>query len=57
LEAKLSTIGNAPLQDYWLKVFKNCEVLAEEVKPDDEPILKHLTKVEFSSGKEESKET
>lgn len=42
LEASLADLGNTPLTDYWVKVFKNCECLGDEIKEGDEPIFKHL---------------
>jgi len=42
-EAKAEKIEN-----YWVKVFKNCEVLQEEMNEKDEPILNNLKKVSFT---------
>jgi len=45
-EAALKTEAKAqPLPEYWLKVFKNCDILGELVEEKDEPVLKHLTKL------------
>lgn len=53
----IGSLSPAPLNDYWLTVFKNCEVLNEEVREQDEPIFKSLTSVRFFKGQENGKET
>lgn len=34
------------MPEYWLKVFLNSDILGEQVKERDEPLLKHLVKIE-----------
>jgi len=45
LEAK-EFMNEKPLEDYFLKMLKKGSVIAEYIKSADEPILKHLTKIE-----------
>lgn len=45
----------APIPEYWLKVFINSDVLGEQVQEVDEPILKHLTRVEAVKTEDLSK--
>lgn len=37
-----------PIADYWLKAFKNQEILQASIEEKDESVLKHLTKVTFA---------
>ncbi len=37
----------APISKYWTKVFKNCEILNEELKEKDEPIMDYCEKINF----------
>jgi len=39
-------LSNAPIADYWFKVFTNCTQLSQDIFPVDHPILKSLTKIE-----------
>lgn len=41
-EAKEKVNG---IPDFWLKIFKNVEMLEDLVEPHDEPILKHLADI------------
>jgi len=45
LEAK-EFMNEKPLEEYYLKMLKKGSVIAEYIKSADEPILKHLTKIE-----------
>ena len=41
------------IPEYWLKVFLNSDVMAEQVQERDEPLLKYLQKLEtikYNSG-------
>lgn len=42
------------IEKYWVKVFENCEILSEEMKPKDKDVLKYLNKIELI--KEENSE-
>jgi nucleosome assembly protein 1-like 1 len=42
-----SLAENDPIKDYWQKVFKNNEILGEEMKEKDVDVIKHLTKIEY----------
>ena len=39
------------ISEFWLKVFMNSDVIGEQIEERDEPLLKHLEKVE--AGKSE----
>lgn len=39
-----------PLKNYWTTVFENCEILQDELKEADKPIMNHCQKLEFSKG-------
>ena len=45
----------APIPEYWLKAFVNSDVIGEQVHEVDEPILKHMTKVEAVKSEDLSK--
>lgn len=48
-ELKTSVEANTkPIAEYWLKSFKNCEILEQSIEEKDEAVLKHLTKVTFA---------
>jgi nucleosome assembly protein 1-like 1 len=40
------------IPEFWLKTFKNMEIIAEMIQEHDEPILQHLTDVEVLTSKE-----
>lgn len=48
LESLKAEVEPKMISDYWLKVFKNCDVLDQLVEEKDEPVLKHLQKVTFT---------
>jgi len=35
----------SPIPDYWSKVLKACSRLSQDVFPEDEPLLKHITTI------------
>lgn len=47
----------APIAEYWLKSFINSDVIGEQVQEIDEPILKHLTRVEAVKSEDLTKFT
>lgn len=47
----------APIPEYWLKAFINSDILGEQVQEVDEPILKHLLKVEAEKSADLTKFT
>ncbi|CAD8101789.1 unnamed protein product [Paramecium sonneborni] len=36
-----------PINGYWFKALKNSDIIAQEIKDRDDPILKSLTKIEY----------
>ena len=40
-------LNNEQISGYWFKSLKNCPMLKKEIRPKDESVLKHLTKIEF----------
>ena len=50
-ENKHNYFTNERIPEFWLKVFTNSDVVGENVEERDEPLLKHLLKVE--AGKSE----
>jgi nucleosome assembly protein 1-like 1 len=50
-ETKHNYFTNERVPEFWLKVFTNSDVVGEQVEERDEPLLKHLLKVE--AGKSE----
>jgi len=49
-EEALAKMQAAPVANYWTKVFKNCEILQEELKEKDEPIMNHCEKITFEKS-------
>lgn len=49
-EEALAKMQVAPVANYWTKVFKNCEILQEELKEKDEPIMNHCEKITFEKS-------
>lgn len=50
-ETKHNYFTNEKISEFWLKVFMNSDVIGEQVEDRDEPLLRHLEKVE--AGKSE----
>lgn len=50
-ELKHNYFTKEKIAEFWLKVFTNSDVLGEQIEQRDEPLLKHLEKVE--AGKSE----
>jgi len=53
-ENLLKEVKAERIDRYWVKVFENCEILSEEMKPKDKDVLKYLNKIELI--KEENSE-
>lgn len=45
----------SPLAEYWLKVFKNSKTLATLLGKNDEPILRHLLKIDGYDNRDQNK--
>jgi hypothetical protein len=43
-----------PIDDYWLKAFRASDVLAESVHADDEPLLRHLSRIDATKAEDGS---
>jgi len=54
-ETKHNYFTEEKISEFWLKVFMNSDVIGEHVEERDEPLLKHLEKVE--AGKSEDLKT
>jgi nucleosome assembly protein 1-like 1 len=50
-ETKHNYFTNEKISEFWLKVFTNSDILGEQIEERDEPLLKHLERVE--AGKTE----
>ncbi|KAM3138143.1 hypothetical protein pb186bvf_009816 [Paramecium bursaria] len=44
---KNSALIQEPLYGFWYNALKNSDIIAQEIKERDEPILKHIIKVEY----------
>lgn len=55
LANKDTNIKKESIPEYWLKVFLNSDVLGEQVREIDEPILKHLYKIQAEKAQDMSK--
>jgi hypothetical protein len=51
LETKHNYFTQEKIPEYWLKVLMNSDVIGEEIEERDEPLIRHLEKVE--AGKSE----
>jgi hypothetical protein len=36
------------IEDYWMKLLQNSDIIGEHIEPDDEKALKHIVKIEAS---------
>lgn len=50
-ENKHNYFTNEKIPEFWMKVFTNSDIIGEQIEERDEPLLKHLLKVE--AGKSE----
>lgn len=41
-----------PIKNYWTKVFEICDVLQEEMKDHDKPIMNHCIDIKFDKVSE-----
>lgn len=51
-ESLVSEVKAEKIENYWVKVFSNCEVLQEEMNKKDEPVINFLQKIAFSKDGE-----
>ena len=49
-ETKHNYFNNEQIPEYWLRVLTSSDVVAEEIEERDEPLLKHLVKIEASKS-------
>ncbi|KAM3138142.1 hypothetical protein pb186bvf_009815 [Paramecium bursaria] len=48
IQHKNASLVLEPIQNYWYQALKNSDIIAQEIKDRDEPILKLLQKVEYT---------
>ncbi len=46
MNLKKNYFTKEPVSEFWLKALVAHDVIGEDIKPNDEPILKHLTRIE-----------